>query len=92
MRGGRFQALAPHAGAHRASGEEFAKRIAAVAAHKLEPDQQLVLCAAPRLLALIERALPQTVCRDRLRTVARDVTHENAAQLRDRLRRALTRS
>jgi protein required for attachment to host cells len=87
--GGVQQSLSAPGSWHRASTEQFAKTIALVAGRQLARDERLVLVAAPRLLGLVERALPAGARKRLARTVPRDVVHEGAAELRARLRKAL---
>jgi len=68
---------------------QFAKAVAAVAGRRMKAGERLALIAAPRLLGMITRALPSSASSRVARTVARDVTHESAAELRNRLRKAL---
>jgi protein required for attachment to host cells len=82
------QALAAPSSVHRQSGERFARAIAVLAGRQLSPDEQLALVAAPRLLGLITRALPAGVRARLVKSIARDVIHERAAELRTRLKRA----
>lgn len=86
---GIYQPLAPTSSVHRERNEQFAKAVAAVAARRIGPAEQLALFAGSRLLALIERALPRTASALLARSVPRDVTHEPVMQLRARLRREL---
>jgi protein required for attachment to host cells len=87
--GGAYQTLTPRSQAHRDSSEQFAKAVATLAGRGLAAGERLALLAAPRLLGLIVRALPAGSRARLARTVARDVTHERAAELRARLTRAL---
>ena len=87
--GGVYQALAPTSRVHRQRSEQFGKAVAAVAARGMANAERLALVAAPRLLGLIERALPGRARAPLMRSIPRDVTHESAARLRMRLQREL---
>ena len=87
--GGMQQSLSAPDSWHRASTEQFAKTVALVAGRQLAEGERLVLVAAPRLLGLVQDALPAAARRRLTRTVPRDVVHEGAAELRARLRKAL---
>ena len=86
---GVFQALAPVLRVHRQRNEQFGKAVAAVAGREMGTAVRLALVASPRLLGLIERALPSGVRAQLVRSIPRDVTHEAASRLRVRLQREL---
>ena len=86
--GGNYQALAPTSRVHRERSQQFGKAVGAVAVREIGNRERLALVAAPRLLALIERALPRRARSSR--AVPRDVTHESAARLRIRHQREPT--
>ena len=88
--GGNYQALAPTSRVHRERNEQFGKAVAAVAGREIGNRERLALVAAPRLLALIGRALPRRARTQLACSVPRDVTHESAARLRIRLQREPT--
>ena len=83
------QSLSPPDTAKHEKNAQFAKAVAAVAGRRMKSGERLALIAAPRLLGMITRALPASASSRVARTVARDVTHESAAELRSRLRKAL---
>ncbi len=88
VRGG-YQTLTPGSSAHRESGERFAKEISTQAGRRFGRDERLVLVAAARLMAQIEKALSAAV-RGRIACrIPRDVMHEPGTRLRERLRMAL---
>ena len=83
------QTMSPHETVQHERAERFAKSVGTMAGRRMEAGERLALIAAPRLLGMITRALPKTAQARLAKTVARDVTHERAAELRARLRKAL---